>query len=311
MTALLLAISLQAPIEWKTDFDAALAAAKTSGRYLHVHVWAPDDPAGEAMEARTLAKADVAAFSNEGFVNVRIGTKTHEALCRKFGVGEAPATLLLSSDGEKVGLWSGYLGPAEYRKALGGGVKAHGRLKEIGPKLKESPDDPALLVADAECRADLGDALGAGYGLSRAAAKTADAKAKGGLLVRAFEHLNTLPGEAELNANMTRLAEELARLDPELGFQDDVVFVHAMVEINREKWDQALQKLEIVVKSWPKGDRAPSALLTQADLLHHAKEDHKAALAKCKAVMDGWPGTEWAERAKHSFEHIQAHAGQK
>jgi hypothetical protein len=188
-------------------------------------------------------------------------------------------------------------------------VAAHAKLKELEPKLKAAPEDPALIAELAGCRADLGDARLGGDLYRKAAGKTEGAKERSVLLLKAFELWNALPGEAALNADLAALAEELDGFDAALELKDDAAYCRAMVAINGEKWDEAIAKLEAVVAGWPKGDRAPAALLTQADLLHHAKEDHDAAMRKCQAVIDGFPGTPWAENAKAVLAHIKAHAG--
>jgi hypothetical protein len=311
MTILLAALLVQSGIDWKTDYDAALAEAKKSGRYLHVHVWGPDCHYCEMMERKTFPDAEAIKLSNERFVNVKIGTTTHRKLCEKFEVGPIPVTILVSPDGEKAGEWVGYLGPAEYRASLEGGVKAHATLKDVEPKLKATPDDPALLSAVAAARADLGDARRAGTLYRQAAGKTADAKAKSILLLKAFELWNSLEGEPALNADLAALAGELDAFDAALELKDDAAFVRAMVAINEEKLDDALAKLAALTKTWPKSDRAPHALIMEANLLHHHKEDHPGALARCQAVIDGWPKTEWAENAKSMMEHIKAHSGSK
>jgi len=311
MTPLLAALLLQAGIDWKTDYDAALAEAKKSGRYVHVHVWGPNCHYCEMMDQRTLPDAGVVRFSNETFINVKLGTETHGKLCQQLGVEPIPATILISPEGVKIAHWAGFLGPQQYRTLLEGGVAAHGKLKTLEPKLKESPEDPKLLAELGSVRVELGDARLGGDLYRKAAAKTKDAKERSTLLLKAFEHWNSLPGEPALNADLAALAEELDAFDPALELKDDAAYARAMVDINGEKWDQAIAKLEIVVKTWPKGDRAPASLLTQADLLHHAKEDHKAAMAKCQAVIDGFPDTPWAENAKAVLAHIKAHAGEK
>ena len=311
MITILLALAAQSGIDWKTDYDAALADAKKSGRYVHVHVWGPDCHFCEMMEAKTLPDPDVIKLSNETFINVKLGTETHTQLCIKLGVEPIPATILISPEGEKIAHWAGFLSPTQYRASLEGGVKAHAKLKELEPKLKAAPEDAALLAESAACRSELGNARLGGDLYRKAAAFTKDAKARSGHLLKAFELWNTLPGEPALNADLAALAEELDKFDDALELKDDAAYARAMVSINEEKWDAAIAKLEVVVKTWPKSDRAPAALLTQADLLHHAKEDHKAAMAKCQAVIDGFPGTPWAENAKSVLDHIKAHAGEK
>ena len=58
---LLLLAALQ--IDWKTDLDAALAAAKKDGRPVLLHFYKVDATASERMMKDTFGNAEVAAFS--------------------------------------------------------------------------------------------------------------------------------------------------------------------------------------------------------------------------------------------------------
>ena len=92
------------------------------------------------MDADTYSNAGVIEYSNKGFVNVSVYLDAPNAIATRFGVDAIPATFLVTSEGERVRAWEGYLGPEEYKKALEGGVSTHKKIKEVLVKLKADPD---------------------------------------------------------------------------------------------------------------------------------------------------------------------------
>lgn len=262
------------------------------------------------MEADTFSNAGVVEFSNKNLVNLGLHTERNKELAEKYNVGPIPVTFFLSPDGERLATWVGYLTPDEYRKGIDRTLGTHKKLLDLAPRLKASPDDVGLLKESAGLYADLGDGRRAAEAYLKAAAKAPDAKAQGGFLIQAFKHLNESEGDDVINKAMADIATRLDGLDGEgkLGFRDDAAFARAMVDFNKQDWDPAIAKLEEVAAKWPDGDRAPEALVTLGDLYHHIKKDNKKAEKILKSVIEKYPKTPMAERAKDFLEHMKEHA---
>jgi len=212
-----------------------------------------------------------------------------------------PSSVLLASSGERITALPGYLGPDRYREGVECALIAWGKLVAL------KPDQHAEA---AELWAELGDGRKAGGSFRKAATASADPKARGALLAKALNQLNSVEAEDAVTAELLAVAAELDAIDPALGFADDAAYGRAMADYNKEDWDEAIKKLEALAAKWPEGDRAPMSLLGVADLYHHAKKDHKKAMASAQRVIDTYKG-DWAERAKHLLEHIKAHAEQE
>lgn len=293
---MLLLLALQ--IDWKPDLEAALAEAKKSGRPVLLHFFKVDSTASERMEKDTFGNAEVAAFSSKLLVHVRREVGQHQALALKHGANEIPFSVLLNADGERISALPGYLGPEAYKEGVDAALKAWTKLSALKP----GQDAEAAGLWE-----ELGDGRKSGQAWRRASKAAADPKEKGALLAKALNQLNSVEAEDAVTEEMLAVAGELDALDPALGYADDAAYGRAMADYNKEDWDEAIAKLEALAAKWPEGDRAPMALLGLADLHHHAKKDHKKAMACAQKVIDKYKG-EWAERAKHVLEHIKAHA---
>ncbi|HEX7898129.1 MAG TPA: thioredoxin family protein [Planctomycetota bacterium] len=292
---MILLLALQ--IDWKPDLDAALAEAKKSGRPVLLHFFKVDSTASERMMKDTFGNPEVAAFSAKALVHARLDVAKAEALALKHGVSEMPFSVLLSSAGERITALPGYLGPDAYKEGVERALAAWAKLQAL--KAEQQAEA-------AELWTELGDGRKAGAAYRKAATAAADPKARGALLAKALNQLNAVEAEDVVTEQILAVAADLDALDPALGYADDAAYARAMAEYNREDWDEAIKRLEEIVNKWPAGDRAPMALLGVADLYHHAKKDHKKAIASAQRVIDAYKG-EWGERAKHLLEHIKAH----
>lgn len=289
-------------IEWKPDLEAALAQARNDGRPVLLHFFQADSRACERMAKDTFGNAEIAAFSAKTLVHVRLDAAKAKDLAAKHGVSELPFSLLLTSSGERITALRGYLGPEGYKEGVESALAAWARLAALKPE--QHAEAAALWV-------ELNDGRKAGAAYRKAAAAAADPKARGGFLAKALNQLNSVEAEDAVTVELLAVAVELGALDPALGFADDAAYARAMADYNKEDWDGAIKRLEELAAKWPEGDRAPLALLGLGDLYHHAKKDHKKAMERVQRVIDTYPRTEWAERAKHVLEHIKAHAGRE
>ena len=59
-------------IDWKDDYESALATARRQGRLLVVHFWLEGRPLYRAMNDETFKHPEVVALSNARFVNVKV-----------------------------------------------------------------------------------------------------------------------------------------------------------------------------------------------------------------------------------------------
>lgn len=293
---MLLLLALQ--IDWKPDLETALAEARKAGRPVLLHFYKVGSTASERMMKDTFGNPEIAAYSAKTLVHVRLDVAKAEALALKHGLTEMPSSVLLASSGERITALPGYLGPDGYREGVECALIAWDKLVAL------KPDQHAEAAA---LWAELGDGRKAGGSFRKAATASADPKARGALLAKALNQLNSVEAEDTVTAELLAVAAELDAIDPALGFADDAAYGRAMADYNKEDWDEAIKKLEALAAKWPEGDRAPMSLLGVADLYHHAKKDHKKAMASAQRVIDTYKG-DWAERAKHLLEHIKAHA---
>ncbi len=116
-----------AGLTWETDFEAAKAKAKASGKPMLLD-FTGSDWCGWCIRLKkeVFSQPEFAAFASKAFILVELDfprgkpqseaiKKQNEALAQKYGVRGFPTILLLSADGKKLAE-TGYMkgGPAKY-----------------------------------------------------------------------------------------------------------------------------------------------------------------------------------------------------
>ena len=301
----------QEKIDWKKDHPAALRDAKKEGKYVIVHFSGPDCPWCEKMDRETYTDPGLVGYSNRTFVNVSLRTDQDKELAQQYRVGPIPVTLLLSPDGERLSTLVGYLPAEEYRHTLEEALATHRKILDLEPRLKAAPGDPELLTRASALYEELGSNRKAALLLLQTRSRTAEPKAQGEILVKAFALLNEAEGDEETNRDLLGVAQEMEKLDGEgrLGLLDKAAYARAMVDFNKEDWDSVIRKLEELVVKWPRGDRAPVALLTLGNVYHHGKQEHRKAEKSLQTLIEKYPESEFAEQARSMLAHIKAHSG--
>lgn len=308
--ALVLAAQDGAKLDWKKDYDAALKEGKTSGKYVVVHFGGPDCPACDKMDADTYRNAAVIEHSNKRFVNVSVHLDGPSALARQFGIEAIPTTFLVTADGERVRKWEGYVGPEDYRKGLDRAVAAHQEIKGVLEQLKGDPENPALNRQAGDLHEALGRSREAADAFKKAAAKAPDAKARGGLLIRALGQMYEIPLDDALNDEILALAGQLEALEVEAkqGWIPEAMAARAQVAMNREKMDDAIKLFEGIVEQHPESSKAPVSLLWLADLYHHHRKDNAKAEKTLQRLIEKFPKSDVVEDAKAMLQHLKEHA---
>lgn len=265
------------------------------------------------MDADTYSNAGVIEYSNKTFVNVGIFLDKESPVAEKFKIEAIPTTLLLTPEGERIATWVGYVKAAPYKQGLEKALAAHKKLLDLAPKLKASPEDLALLTEAAGLYEELGDARKAAEALVKASTKAAAGKPQADLLVKAFRLLNDEDADEGINKSLLDIADRMEKIDSDgkLGLQDDALYARAMVDFNKQAWDEAIKKLEGIVAKWPDGDKAPEAMVVLASILHEAKENHAMAMKVLQEMIAKYPKSEFVDRAKEMLEHIKKHAEKK
>ncbi|MEW6387497.1 MAG: thioredoxin family protein [Thermodesulfobacteriota bacterium] len=105
-------------IEWRDNWEAALAEAKAAQRPLLLEIYLEGCPHCRRLAQETHGDAAVAAAVNQRFLPVRLEGRQHMDLVQKLGVRGAPTTLLFSPQGEERHRFSGFYPPSEYLKEL-------------------------------------------------------------------------------------------------------------------------------------------------------------------------------------------------
>jgi len=96
-------------IAWRTDFESAIAEARTSGRPAWVQFTAKWCGYCHKMEREVFGLPDVAALAAGRFVPVKIDADRRADLIERFAIDGLPSTILLAPDGRELGRRSGFV----------------------------------------------------------------------------------------------------------------------------------------------------------------------------------------------------------
>jgi tetratricopeptide (TPR) repeat protein len=261
------------------------------------------------MDTETYSNAGIIEYSNRGFVNVSVYLDGPSAVARKFGVDAIPSTFLVSSEGERIRKWEGYLGPDEYRKGLDGALSTHKKLIDVVAKLKTDPDNFDLNKEAGGHFEALARNRAAADALKKAASKAPDAKSQALLLARVLGQLYGVEISDELNDELLLVSSQLDKLDADgkLGLKGDALAGRAQAALNRERRDEAIKLFEEIVENHPLSEKAPVSLLWLADLYHHHQKDNAKAERTLQRLLEKYPKSDLAGDAKEFLEHIKAH----
>ena len=261
------------------------------------------------MDADTYSNAGVIEYSNKGFVNVSVYLDAPNAIATRFGVDAIPATFLVTSEGERVRAWEGYLGPEEYKKALEGGVSTHKKIKEVLVKLKADPDSLDLNKEAGGYYEELAKHREAADAYKKAASRAPEGKARIALLIRALGRLYEVEISDALNDELLAVAAQLEKIDADgkLGTKSEALAARAQVALNRERRDEAIKLFEEIVEKHPASSKAPVSLLWLGNLYHHHQKDDVKATATLNRLIEKYPKSDMVEDAKAMIEHIKEH----
>lgn len=109
-----------AAVTWRTDLEAALAEAKTSGKPVLVDFSAEWCPPCKVMKHEVWPDPEVGRLVNTGYVPVLVDIDKHQALAQRYNVTSIPTVLVLDSWGT-VTKRSAFMTRGQLCDFLGGG----------------------------------------------------------------------------------------------------------------------------------------------------------------------------------------------
>ncbi len=129
----------QAKIAWLTDFDVALAKARSDGKQVVIDFFATWCGPCKMMERNTFTDAKVQQRM-AGFVPLKIDVDRQPEIAQRYGIEGLPTTAVVDADGKPVARAVGYLDPDGFLKVLDAagqrkGRPEHGILGEPAPSL--------------------------------------------------------------------------------------------------------------------------------------------------------------------------------
>lgn len=132
-------LAAKTEIAWLTDYDAALAQARSDGKQVVIDFFATWCGPCKMMDRNTFADANVQKRVAD-FVPLKIDVDRQSEIAQRYGIEGLPTTMVIDTEGKPVTTAVGYLDPERFLKVLNGagGQKSRperGVLGEPAPSL--------------------------------------------------------------------------------------------------------------------------------------------------------------------------------
>lgn len=101
-------------VAWRSDFQAAQAEARESGKLLLVHFWTESCGPCKVLEKRVYNQPAVAVAIDQQFVPVKINAEQAPEIARAYGVTRVPTDAVVAPDGRLVKQFVSPASPMEY-----------------------------------------------------------------------------------------------------------------------------------------------------------------------------------------------------
>jgi tetratricopeptide (TPR) repeat protein len=290
-------LALQA-VDWKTDVDAALAAARKEGRLLAVHFWLEGRPLCRTMAEKTFTDPAVASASAR-FVNLKVNVEDRPDLFTGYVGGRgALATAVVDGTGDVVSVLPGFADAARYRAFLERAERGLAGLKAAREACEKSP-------GDAWARVELGERYFELDSPRRAEECFLKAIEAGGLRAEAAAHerlarLRVMRGR---NVEAREHLAEARKRDP-AGRLDRILHTEALAFAIERKFSDSVRTASDAVERHPDSPEMDQLLLTLAWSTHEAGADAKA-LEILEGMLRRFPDSRWAAAARERVEHIR------
>jgi tetratricopeptide (TPR) repeat protein len=298
-------------IDWKDDYESALAAARRQGRLLVVHFWLEGRPLYRAMNDETFKHPEVVALSNARFVNVKVDLGARPELFERLLGGRGGlGTAVVDATGDVVSALAGYAGPERYLDLLRRAEQGYGRLRAARAAAARAPGELAALCALGEAYEALGSPRRAEEQFEKlvrpqpAAAQAAPEAARYAAV--GHERLARYRALAGRNREAAPHLAEYRRLDPDnrFGRLDRVAVTEALVAWIERRFDAAIRRLEEALGRFPASPERNQMLLGLGTVRHEAGDD-AGALRALDRLLKEHPQSDSVAKAKEQIAHIK------
>ncbi len=261
------------------------------------------------MEAETHSKAEVVAYCNRNYVNVKVDYEKDKKTTGGFPIKKFPGTAIVSPEGKYLLIISGFRPLREFMEAL---RKAHEARKMLDDNEKREKDPVALKAAAGAARALLEDdkakalyqkALDAMPSRASKGERKFAAECLAGLLQIAVEEFRFAYKPASVEP-LEIAAKKLAEADAKNEFDsaDDLAAAAALAELKRPDNAKAEAAARAAMAKFPKSDRFDTMVFVAASALLF-QEKRGEAEPFLKTLVERFPDTtlgSWASRVAKS-----------
>ncbi len=288
-------------VDWRKDYETALAEARAGGKLLVVHFWSDGRPLARTMAEETFANAEVVRASNAHFVNVRVDIDLRPELFRgTIGGRGALGTCVLDGTGDVVSALPGFAAADAYLRFLERARRGYGLLKSAREAAERAPEDPAarLSLGEAyfglesprraeECFLKVPEGGRAGPAAAFAHERLARMRVQRGRVLEAREHL-----------------AEYRKLDPALARGDRAMLTEALILAVERRLKESLRVVEEAIARHPASGELDQMLLASGVVRHELGED-KRAMEVLEGLLRRFPASPWLPVARERIEHIK------
>jgi YHS domain-containing protein len=129
-------------ITWRSDYEQALAEARSRNQLLWIQFTGPWCPNCKRMEDESFPHPLIREHARRSFVPVKLRSDMNQDLALSFDLSGLPATVVIAPSREVLAVRQGFLGPEELDDLLRQSLLRHSSRSEPGSKLATRGDRP-------------------------------------------------------------------------------------------------------------------------------------------------------------------------
>ncbi|MFO0980209.1 MAG: tetratricopeptide repeat protein [Planctomycetota bacterium] len=300
----LLHSSTAGALAWLTDFDRALAQARSEGKLVLVHFAAADRPLADAMQRDAFADPRVVALVSQRLISVRLTLPDEAARFDALVGGHgALATCIVDATGDVLSSLAGHKDAEAFLQFVCKALDGEPRLQQARAAAAERPADAQALFALALAYLELDSQRRALQMLERIVALPTAGEPYRALAHERLARLCALKGrnrDARAHLAQFRALDAAATRDR----RDNALLTEALVCGVEMKYADAIRALGELLAQYPDSDEIDQAQFVSGVIYHEAGDDQRS-LHQLNLVIAQYPQSPWCSAARRQIEHNQ------
>lgn len=294
-------------VAWESDLDAALEKAKEKNSMVMIYFYKESSGYCADFEKFSINQPAVIELSKKFFC-LKLERDKDKEVTARLGVSSVPTTLFVDPNRKKLGMVRGFEDPEPFAQKVKEVYESIEKEKKARSTLSENPDDleANLELAKIWIIRDYRDQAIALF--QKVVDK--DPKNEKGFLIEAAFRLGHLQFEAGKFEGAKKSFEKVKKYDrgDSKGYADDMLLAEARMEAKDGNDTEALKKFRLFTNKFSSSELMHEALYFMGGV-YYTSGNNKEAKEAWSKLVEKYPESKWAERAKDFIRQLDAGHG--